>query len=120
MNRNSNQFVSMLMPASTDTSTAATAKPVFLTGIAPARDLYIDRLRSVMTALVILHHTAITYGAAGSRGLGQRPEVSPGTCAGGPATNRLRRLARTTVTVYTAPAQPGLMPEKAVWNTRSR
>ena len=29
------------------------------------RDLYIDRLRSVMTALVILHHTAITYGASG-------------------------------------------------------
>ena len=56
----------MLMPASTDTSTAPTAKPVSLTGIAPARDLYIDRLRSVMTALVILHHTAITYGAAGS------------------------------------------------------
>jgi peptidoglycan/LPS O-acetylase OafA/YrhL len=29
------------------------------------RDLYIDRLRSVMTALVVLHHTAITYGGAG-------------------------------------------------------
>ncbi|MGA2849381.1 MAG: acyltransferase [Terracidiphilus sp.] len=29
------------------------------------RDLYIDRLRSVMTALVVLHHTAITYGAPG-------------------------------------------------------
>ena len=29
------------------------------------RELYIDRLRSVMTALVILHHTAITYGAPG-------------------------------------------------------
>src|ERR1700735_3209378 len=29
------------------------------------RDFYIDRLRSVMTALVILHHTAITYGAVG-------------------------------------------------------
>src|SRR5580698_2423324 len=29
------------------------------------RDFYIDRLRSVMTALVILHHTAITYGAPG-------------------------------------------------------
>jgi peptidoglycan/LPS O-acetylase OafA/YrhL len=29
------------------------------------RDLYIDRLRSVITALVILHHTAITYGAIG-------------------------------------------------------
>lgn len=32
---------------------------------APSRDLYIDRLRSVMTACVILHHTAITYGAMG-------------------------------------------------------
>jgi peptidoglycan/LPS O-acetylase OafA/YrhL len=29
------------------------------------RDLYIDRLRSIMTAFVILHHTAITYGAIG-------------------------------------------------------
>src|SRR5271157_5971090 len=29
------------------------------------RDLYIDRLRTVMTSLVILHHTAITYGAIG-------------------------------------------------------
>jgi hypothetical protein len=32
---------------------------------AAPRDLYIDRLRSVMTAFVILHHTAITYGAMG-------------------------------------------------------
>lgn len=31
-----------------------------------SRDLYIDRLRSVMTALVVLHHTALTYGAIGS------------------------------------------------------
>ncbi|MGA3080017.1 MAG: acyltransferase [Terracidiphilus sp.] len=29
------------------------------------RDFYIDRLRTVMTALVILHHTSITYGAPG-------------------------------------------------------
>jgi peptidoglycan/LPS O-acetylase OafA/YrhL len=29
------------------------------------RELYIDRLRVVMTALVLLHHTAITYGATG-------------------------------------------------------
>jgi peptidoglycan/LPS O-acetylase OafA/YrhL len=29
------------------------------------RDLYIDRLRSVITVMVILHHTAITYGAPG-------------------------------------------------------
>jgi peptidoglycan/LPS O-acetylase OafA/YrhL len=31
----------------------------------PQRELYIDRLRVVMTALVILHHTALTYGAIG-------------------------------------------------------
>ncbi len=31
----------------------------------PERDFYIDRLRSVMTAFVILHHAAITYGAIG-------------------------------------------------------
>jgi peptidoglycan/LPS O-acetylase OafA/YrhL len=31
----------------------------------PQRELYIDRLRVVMTALVLLHHTAITYGAIG-------------------------------------------------------
>ncbi|MDR3740675.1 MAG: acyltransferase family protein [Terracidiphilus sp.] len=31
----------------------------------PTRDLWIDRLRAVMTALVLLHHTAITYGASG-------------------------------------------------------
>ena len=29
------------------------------------REHYIDRLRSVMTALVVFHHTAITYGAVG-------------------------------------------------------
>jgi fucose 4-O-acetylase-like acetyltransferase len=29
------------------------------------RDFYFDRLRTVLTALVILHHTAITYGASG-------------------------------------------------------
>jgi hypothetical protein len=39
-------------------------------GFAPARvsaprDVYIDRLRALMTALVVLHHTAITYGAPG-------------------------------------------------------
>jgi fucose 4-O-acetylase-like acetyltransferase len=31
----------------------------------PQRELYIDRLRIVMTALVVLHHTAITYGGSG-------------------------------------------------------
>ena len=34
--------------------------------VPPSRDLYIDRLRSVMTVMVLLHHTAITYGASGS------------------------------------------------------
>jgi peptidoglycan/LPS O-acetylase OafA/YrhL len=34
--------------------------------VARPRDLYIDRLRSIMTALVVLHHTAITYGAIGA------------------------------------------------------
>jgi len=29
------------------------------------REFYVDRLRTVMTVLVILHHTAITYGAIG-------------------------------------------------------
>jgi len=29
------------------------------------RDLYVDRLRTAMTALVILHHTAVTYGGSG-------------------------------------------------------
>jgi len=37
-----------------------------LTRTAPARDLYIDRLRTILTVFVILHHTAITYGASGS------------------------------------------------------
>jgi peptidoglycan/LPS O-acetylase OafA/YrhL len=31
----------------------------------PQREFYIDRLRTVLTVLVILHHTAITYGAIG-------------------------------------------------------
>lgn len=46
----------------------ATEKSTQLPGaVAPStsRDLYIDRLRSVMTVFVILHHTAITYGAPG-------------------------------------------------------
>src|SRR6202789_573581 len=32
---------------------------------ASGRDVYIDGLRSVMTALVVFHHAAITYGAPG-------------------------------------------------------
>ncbi len=31
----------------------------------PTRDFWIDRLRTVLTVLVLLHHTAITYGASG-------------------------------------------------------
>lgn len=31
----------------------------------PQREFYIDRLRVAMTALVVMHHTAITYGAIG-------------------------------------------------------
>jgi peptidoglycan/LPS O-acetylase OafA/YrhL len=31
----------------------------------PQRDFYIDRLRTVLTALVVVFHTAITYGATG-------------------------------------------------------
>lgn len=37
----------------------------FVSSSMPARDLWIDRLRSAMTVLVLLHHTAITYGAVG-------------------------------------------------------
>jgi peptidoglycan/LPS O-acetylase OafA/YrhL len=48
---------------------AATPANVEMTSTRPvagARDLYIDSLRSIMTALVLLHHTAITYGSSGS------------------------------------------------------
>ena len=31
----------------------------------PQRDLYIDRLRTAMTALVVVFHAAITYGGSG-------------------------------------------------------
>lgn len=34
-------------------------------GAVRPRDLYVDRLRSILTALVIFHHTALTYGAIG-------------------------------------------------------
>lgn len=30
----------------------------------PARSLWIDRIRVVLTVLVIFHHAAITYGAS--------------------------------------------------------
>ncbi len=50
----------------------ATANPISAvaaaggkTSSAPSRAYYIDRIRVVLTALVVLHHTAITYGAPG-------------------------------------------------------
>lgn len=46
-------------------SVASAERPVAQRQIAPPRDFYIDRLRVVMTGLVLLHHTAITYGAPG-------------------------------------------------------
>ncbi|KAA6464950.1 acyltransferase [Acidobacteria bacterium AB60] len=55
--------VSWFMLASTPVASADHRFPS--TTAAPGRDQYIDRLRSVMTALVILHHVAITYGAPG-------------------------------------------------------
>jgi len=54
------------MPGSTDSLAPKTAEPIRSgPGLSTQRDLYIDRLRSVMTALVLFHHTAITYGAPG-------------------------------------------------------
>jgi hypothetical protein len=38
---------------------------VTFVGLVRERDFYIDCLRSVIIALVVLHHTAITYGASG-------------------------------------------------------
>jgi peptidoglycan/LPS O-acetylase OafA/YrhL len=54
------------MPANA-VEAAATSSTLGLaaSGQSRPRDLYIDRLRSIMTAFVILHHTAITYGAIG-------------------------------------------------------
>ena len=48
--------------------TSAASSIVSATGdlaVARPREFYIDRLRTLMTVLVILHHTAITYGAIG-------------------------------------------------------
>jgi len=54
------------MPGSTDSLPVQTAEPANAVSHAGSRrDLYIDRLRSIMTAIVLLHHTAITYGGAG-------------------------------------------------------
>lgn len=54
------------MPGLTDAAPAIWAgRTTLVAHEAPERDLYIDRLRVVMTTLVLLHHTAITYGAPG-------------------------------------------------------
>ena len=54
------------MPGRTDTSPCITSLlEDTVTRTVPQRDLYIDRLRAAMTVLVLLHHTAITYGAVG-------------------------------------------------------
>ncbi|HTD13862.1 MAG TPA: hypothetical protein VK673_01720, partial [Chthoniobacterales bacterium] len=45
---------------------ATQAKPVESTLGMRERVFYIDCLRSVMIALVVLHHTAITYSASGN------------------------------------------------------
>ena len=37
----------------------------FVSFLMAQRDLYIDRLRTVMTALVVVFHAAITYGGSG-------------------------------------------------------
>ncbi|HTB97288.1 MAG TPA: acyltransferase family protein [Terracidiphilus sp.] len=49
------------MPVDPDSDLKMPAQPAIPT----ARDFYIDRLRSVMTVFVLLHHTAIVYGAPG-------------------------------------------------------
>lgn len=54
------------MPERIETARVILAeRPLASALAAPPRELYIDRLRSIMTACVILHHTAITYGAVG-------------------------------------------------------
>lgn len=54
------------MPGNLDTAPALPAPGAALhSSAAPTRDLYVDRLRVVLTAMVLLHHTAITYGALG-------------------------------------------------------
>ena len=55
----------MPQTAETERTTSAPSDKT-VTRTASPRDLYIDRLRTIMTAFVILHHTAITYGASGS------------------------------------------------------
>jgi len=55
----------MSQTAEIERTTSAPSNNI-VTRTVPPRDLYIDRLRTIMTAFVILHHTAITYGASGS------------------------------------------------------
>jgi len=55
----------MSQTAEIERTTSAPSNNI-VTRTVPPRDLYIDRLRTSMTAFVILHHTAITYGASGS------------------------------------------------------
>lgn len=60
------RLVSYFMPGTADAVPVKSAEtPAIVTQQAPHRDLYIDCLRSIMTITVLLHHTAITYGAPG-------------------------------------------------------
>lgn len=52
------------MPETLDVALASRGPSPAAAEVRP-REFYIDRLRSIMTAFVILHHTAITYGAIG-------------------------------------------------------
>ena len=59
----------------------ATARPIAreageTTGLT-SRSYYIDRIRVVITALVVLHHTAITYGAPGGWYYKELPNTIP-------------------------------------------
>ncbi len=52
------------MPQTTEIQTLSSHAVLTKESLCP-RELYIDRLRTVMTACVVMHHTAITYGAIG-------------------------------------------------------
>lgn len=54
------------MPGTIHPAPTLSAEPVSAPArINPARELYIDRLRTVLTAIVVVFHCAITYGGAG-------------------------------------------------------
>ncbi|MDE3199786.1 MAG: acyltransferase [Acidobacteriota bacterium] len=53
------------MPETADNVRTSIAPVAASQAASEQRDLYIDRLRTVLTVLVVLHHTAITYGAPG-------------------------------------------------------